>query len=94
MSGQGQVGTWDTATQQQWDALTGRMEKAERELASSVEHANEGWNGKLDAERERDEARATIERIEALVERMRAKGQKNVASYWFRMADELEAVLK
>ena len=42
--------------------------KAKRDLASSVEHANEGWNGRLDAERERDEAKATILRIGLLVE--------------------------
>ena len=57
----------------QWKA---RAEKAKRELASSVEHANEGWNGKLDAERERDEWRTTaIESHKWLAPILKHQGQ-------------------
>ena len=38
------------------DQLAAKLLQARRDLISSVAHANEGWNGKLIAERERDDA--------------------------------------
>lgn len=69
------------------EELQARAEEAERELGD-MRDSRFTWKAR--AER----ADASIERIEELAKRMRAKGRKNVASYWFRIADEIEAVLK
>ena len=70
-----------------WDSLMARIEKAEREL-EDMRDSRFTWKAR--AER----ADAAIERIGGLVKRIRARGRKNVASYWFKIADELEDLLK
>lgn len=55
------------------DDLVIELKKVKSELTSSVEHANEGWNGKLDVERERDEWKAAHDYHEKEVGKLNSK---------------------